>query len=68
MLHEFVRESDGVIEHALFHTQIDNTVVVSFDLMREMLMSLGFKPLDTVSGDVLESSHEAVSSPTDNPG
>jgi hypothetical protein len=51
--HEFVRDNDGVVEHCVFTSQFDGTVIVSLEVMTEMLMSLGFRPVDTVSGDVV---------------
>lgn len=53
--HEFIRDNDGVVEHCVFTSQLDGTVVVSLDVMTEMLMSLGFRAVDTVPGDVVES-------------
>lgn len=53
--HEFIRDHDGVTEHCMFTTQLDGTVVVSLAVMTEMLMAMGFRPVDTIAGDVVES-------------
>ena len=55
MQHNFVRDHAGVTEHCVFTSQIDGTVVVSLEVLTEMLMALGFRPVDTVVGAVVES-------------
>jgi hypothetical protein len=59
MQHEFIRDNDGVIEHCVFtsYTEpgVGETVIVKLEVMTEMLMAVGFRPLDTVAGDVVVS-------------
>jgi hypothetical protein len=59
MQHEFIRDNDGVVEHCVFSSHTDPTagevVIVTLEVMTEMLMAVGFRPLDTVAGDVVVS-------------
>jgi hypothetical protein len=53
--HEYIRNIDGVVEHAVFTSQLDGTVIVSLEVMNDMLLGLGFRPVDTVTAEVVES-------------
>lgn len=53
--HEFVRDSDGVVEHAIFTSDFWGNVVVRLEVMSEMLMALGFREVDTTGEDVVGS-------------
>lgn len=55
---EWLRDSDGVVEHCVFDVQIDGTVVMSVQVLSEILMALGFRRVDTVSGEVVASADD----------
>ena len=61
--HEFVRDNDGVVEHCVFTSDLRGNVLVSLEVMSEMLMALGFRPVDTIGGDVV-ASEDAQTVPT----
>jgi hypothetical protein len=55
---EWIRDSDGVTEHAVFDVLPTGVVHVSVQVMNEIMMALGFRRIDTVGGDVVASLDE----------
>lgn len=55
---DWLRQNDGVTEHCVFDVQPNGTVIMSVQVMGEILMALGFRRVDTVPGDVLASEDE----------
>lgn len=62
---EWVRDTDGVVEHCVFDIQMDGTVVMSVQVLSEILMALGFHRVDMVHGEVVASSDEQTVSSTE---
>jgi hypothetical protein len=53
---DWIRDrGDGNYEHCVFDVQPNGAVVVSVQVMQEIMSALGFRRVDTVTGDVLGS-------------
>lgn len=55
---DWIRDNDGVTEHCVFDVQFDGTVVMSVQILGEILMALGFRRVDIVAGDVVASGND----------